>query len=181
MGFEPTRAEHNGLAVHRLNHSATLSFLLNKYFSMDFDQIPIILKSSHVCISFFCVICLFGDAETNLLPVLAGYTSIEITDAILSVYSMLLWHVSCEKQFQCLSLFSQAVISYDVYRVRAERFNSCVNTENYDNAIISSFQESVFAYEQFRGLGPYSWPMLILVNKKNCGLPITKSVKNYVP
>ncbi len=22
MGFEPTRAEHNGLAVHRLNHSA---------------------------------------------------------------------------------------------------------------------------------------------------------------
>ena len=28
MGFEPTRAEHNGLAVHRLNHSATSSFLL---------------------------------------------------------------------------------------------------------------------------------------------------------
>ena len=27
MGFEPTRAEHNGLAVHRLNHSATSSFL----------------------------------------------------------------------------------------------------------------------------------------------------------
>ena len=26
MGFEPTRAEHNGLAVHRLNHSATLSY-----------------------------------------------------------------------------------------------------------------------------------------------------------
>jgi hypothetical protein len=26
MGFEPTRAEHNGLAVHRLNHSATSSF-----------------------------------------------------------------------------------------------------------------------------------------------------------
>ena len=25
MGFEPTRAEHNGLAVHRLNHSATSS------------------------------------------------------------------------------------------------------------------------------------------------------------
>ena len=24
--FEPTRAEHNGLAVHRLNHSATSSF-----------------------------------------------------------------------------------------------------------------------------------------------------------
>ena len=28
MGFEPTRAEHNGLAVHRLNHSATLSTYL---------------------------------------------------------------------------------------------------------------------------------------------------------
>ena len=26
MGFEPTRAEHNGLAVHRLNHSATSSY-----------------------------------------------------------------------------------------------------------------------------------------------------------
>ena len=25
MGFEPTRAKHNGLAVHRLNHSATSS------------------------------------------------------------------------------------------------------------------------------------------------------------
>ena len=25
MGFEPMRAEHNGLAVHRLNHSATSS------------------------------------------------------------------------------------------------------------------------------------------------------------
>src|SRR4029434_8139615 len=25
MGFEPTHAEHNGLAVHRLNHSATSS------------------------------------------------------------------------------------------------------------------------------------------------------------
>ena len=28
MGFEPTRAEHNGLAVHRLNHSATSSSLI---------------------------------------------------------------------------------------------------------------------------------------------------------
>lgn len=27
MGFEPMRAEHNGLAVHRLNHSATSSSL----------------------------------------------------------------------------------------------------------------------------------------------------------
>jgi hypothetical protein len=25
VGFEPTRAKHNGLAIHRLNHSATLS------------------------------------------------------------------------------------------------------------------------------------------------------------
>ena len=30
MGFEPTRAEHNGLAVHRLNHSATSSYMLYK-------------------------------------------------------------------------------------------------------------------------------------------------------
>ena len=27
MGFEPTRAEHDGLAGHRLNHSATVSML----------------------------------------------------------------------------------------------------------------------------------------------------------
>ena len=30
MGFEPTRAEPNGLAVHRLNHSATSSTLVVK-------------------------------------------------------------------------------------------------------------------------------------------------------
>ena len=30
MGFEPTRAEHNGLAVHRLNHSATSSGALRR-------------------------------------------------------------------------------------------------------------------------------------------------------
>ena len=34
MGFEPTRAEHNGLAVHRLNHSATSSnWLWVKYYN----------------------------------------------------------------------------------------------------------------------------------------------------
>ena len=30
MGFEPTRAEHIGLAVQRLNHSATSSYLPHK-------------------------------------------------------------------------------------------------------------------------------------------------------
>ena len=29
MGFEPTRAEHIGLAVQRLNHSATVSLALS--------------------------------------------------------------------------------------------------------------------------------------------------------
>ena len=39
MGFEPTRAEHNGLAVHRLNHSATLSRLvINAKRSVLFDD-----------------------------------------------------------------------------------------------------------------------------------------------
>ena len=33
MGFEPTRAEHNGLAVHHLNHSATLSYTLKNHYS----------------------------------------------------------------------------------------------------------------------------------------------------
>ena len=31
MGFEPTRAEHIGLAVQRLNHSATSSVLIICY------------------------------------------------------------------------------------------------------------------------------------------------------
>ena len=48
MGFEPTRAEPNGLAVHRLNHSATsswatsVSFIYSQYlmwFSMQSDNI----------------------------------------------------------------------------------------------------------------------------------------------
>ena len=41
MGFEPTRAEHNGLAVHRLNHSATSS-------EFTLIELPLILQS------FFC-------------------------------------------------------------------------------------------------------------------------------
>ena len=37
MGFEPTRAEHIGLAVQRLNHSATSSALIvfSKSFRVD--------------------------------------------------------------------------------------------------------------------------------------------------
>ena len=31
MGFEPTPAERNGLAVHRLNHSATSSMKLKSF------------------------------------------------------------------------------------------------------------------------------------------------------
>ena len=38
MGFEPTRAEHNGLAVHRLNHSATSSS------TQELLQISLLLK-----------------------------------------------------------------------------------------------------------------------------------------
>ena len=34
MGFEPTRAEHIGLAVQRLNHSATVSPESNLIFSV---------------------------------------------------------------------------------------------------------------------------------------------------
>ena len=42
VGFEPTRAEHNGLAIHRLNHSATSSHnekvLLNTFLKSCFWQ-----------------------------------------------------------------------------------------------------------------------------------------------
>ena len=34
MGFEPTRAEHIGLAVQRLNHSATSSEMIKSYFTV---------------------------------------------------------------------------------------------------------------------------------------------------
>ena len=33
MGFEPTRAEHIGLAVQRLNHSATSSVVVYQLYS----------------------------------------------------------------------------------------------------------------------------------------------------
>ena len=36
MGFEPTRAEHNGLAVHHLNHSATLSYTLKHHYNQEY-------------------------------------------------------------------------------------------------------------------------------------------------
>ena len=36
MGFEPMRAEHNGLAVHHLNHSATLSYALKKHYNQKY-------------------------------------------------------------------------------------------------------------------------------------------------
>lgn len=36
MGFEPTHVERNGLAVHRLNHSATSSMptIINSYYEL---------------------------------------------------------------------------------------------------------------------------------------------------
>ena len=43
MGFEPTRAEHIGLAVQRLNHSATSSIALQVTFK----------RSEHTSIRFF--------------------------------------------------------------------------------------------------------------------------------
>ena len=42
MGFEPTRAEHNGLAVHRLNHSATSSGTTSTMAS--WNQYPCLIK-----------------------------------------------------------------------------------------------------------------------------------------
>ena len=39
MGFEPTRAETNGLAVHRLNHSATSSTMENKFVLMWYQRL----------------------------------------------------------------------------------------------------------------------------------------------
>ena len=44
MGFEPMRAEHNGLAVHRLNLSATLSFLLLEFSYLCFEHTLVALK-----------------------------------------------------------------------------------------------------------------------------------------
>ena len=44
MGFEPTRAEPNGLAVHRLNHSATSS--TTRAITVSFKNLNILLFSS---------------------------------------------------------------------------------------------------------------------------------------
>ena len=45
MGFEPTRAEPIGLAVQRLNHSATASYIfyfnLNTNFKLNYDYLII--------------------------------------------------------------------------------------------------------------------------------------------
>ena len=50
MGFEPTRAEPNGLAVHRLNHSATSSASLKvAHFQ--------ILKEILFCIILLTIVC----------------------------------------------------------------------------------------------------------------------------
>ena len=46
MGFEPTRAEPNGLAVHRLNHSATSS-------ARSLRQHTLISIESHVYIALY--------------------------------------------------------------------------------------------------------------------------------
>ena len=39
MGFEPTRAEHIGLAVQRLNHSATVSTDMFDIFAEQFPKV----------------------------------------------------------------------------------------------------------------------------------------------
>ena len=41
MGFEPTRAEHIGLAVQRLNHSATVSVVTKQIYDLFQNNIPI--------------------------------------------------------------------------------------------------------------------------------------------
>ena len=48
MGFEPTRAEHNGLAVHRLNHSATSSPQENPANVVVFFSLIIFLQHMHL-------------------------------------------------------------------------------------------------------------------------------------
>ena len=49
MGFEPTPAERNGLAVHRLNHSATSSVKL-KSFSLGFIDTYHVNGSVHIIV-----------------------------------------------------------------------------------------------------------------------------------
>ena len=51
MGFEPTRGNPNGLAVHRLNHSATSSYILQFLF-IKLNCVFICFYSTHVIIIF---------------------------------------------------------------------------------------------------------------------------------
>ena len=68
MGFEPTRAEPNGLAVHRLNHSATSSCV-----SVEYDR----CKRKHCCVLGSIVVsipaCHAGDRGS--IPRRGGYSS----------------------------------------------------------------------------------------------------------
>ena len=48
MGFEPTRGDPNGLAVHRLNHSATSSEGLFKIAHNNICFLPIIILPSSI-------------------------------------------------------------------------------------------------------------------------------------
>ena len=43
MGFEPTPAERNGLAVHRLNHSATSSVNFKYFYRMSYITYQLII------------------------------------------------------------------------------------------------------------------------------------------
>ncbi len=47
MGFEPTRAEHNGLAVHRLNHSATSSYKQNTFARINKNDVFEVYRAFH--------------------------------------------------------------------------------------------------------------------------------------
>ena len=70
MGFEPTRGNPNGLAVHRLNHSATLSyhFLIKTNINQHkLDKIADILCFYNVHWRNICVMCLPANHKCDII------------------------------------------------------------------------------------------------------------------
>ena len=75
MGFEPTRAEHNGLAVHRLNHSATSSIYCSDIIHFGHSRVFANFYTTKRGGCFCLFVCLSGYANRHALmydPHLSG-------------------------------------------------------------------------------------------------------------
>ena len=77
MGFEPTRAEHIGLAVQRLNHSATSSHAVILSFGPHMCDNKLLLTQAAVQVpAICCLLCMCNDVSGQPLSVSTYTTSL---------------------------------------------------------------------------------------------------------